>query len=121
MQNQKINLLEKFNAFSDHWHPRIIAELNGQQVKLARVKGDFIWHHHPNEDELFYVVEGTLWMDFRDRTEVLQAGEMILVPRGIEHRPRAEEETLIMLFEPASTLNTGNITSEQTKKHIEKL
>jgi len=87
-----INLSEKFSLFHDHWHPRIIGELNGQQVKIAKVQGDFIWHSHENEDELFFIVEGKLWLDFRDKTVELNPGEMIIVPRGVEHRPRAEGE-----------------------------
>lgn len=111
---EKINLLEKFRLFSDHWQPKVIAGLNGQAVKLAKVQGEFLWHHHDKEDELFYVVKGALTMKFRDRDVLLNAGEMIVVPRGVEHKPVAEQETWLMLFEPATTLNTGNIVNERT-------
>lgn len=110
-----INLSEKFSLFHDHWRPRIIGELNGQQVKIAKVQGDFIWHSHENEDELFFIVEGKLWLDFRDKTVELNPGEMIIVPRGVEHRPRAEGEVRLMLFEPASTRHTGEVDHELTK------
>jgi mannose-6-phosphate isomerase-like protein (cupin superfamily) len=111
---EKINLLEKFDLFSEHWQPKVIAGLNGQAVKLVKVQGEFLWHHHDNEDELFYVVKGALTMKFRDRDVLLNAGEMIVVPRGVEHKPVAEEETWLMLFEPTTTLNTGNIVNERT-------
>ena len=110
----KINLLEKFNLFSDHWSPKVIAELNGQQVKLAKVEGEFIWHDHANEDELFFIVKGALRIEFRDRTVELGEGEMMVVPRGVEHKPIAEEETWLMLLEPASTQHTGEVESERT-------
>ncbi len=110
-----INLKEKFSLFDDHWHPRIVGELNGQQVKIAKVKGDFVWHSHENEDELFLVIEGTLWMDFRDKSVKLNPGEMLIVPRGVEHRPRAEGEVKIMLFEPASTRHTGEVEHDLTR------
>jgi mannose-6-phosphate isomerase-like protein (cupin superfamily) len=113
----KINIEEKLNLISDHWNPRIAAELNGQQVKLAKIKGEFIWHHHEAEDELFYVLKGVLKMEFRDRTVVLHEGEMLVVPRGIEHRPVAENEVSLLLFEPESTLNTGNKTDDKMTKH----
>jgi mannose-6-phosphate isomerase-like protein (cupin superfamily) len=109
-----INLQEKFSLIHDLYHPRIIAELNGQQVKLARVKGEFVWHDHKDEDELFFIVKGTLRMEFRDRTVVLNEGEMLVVPRGVEHRPVAEEEVQLMLFEPASTRHTGDVQHELT-------
>ncbi len=110
----KINLAAKFALFTDPWHPRIIAALNGQRVKLARLLGEFVWHRHDAEDELFFVVEGRLRMEFRDRAVTLGPGELIVVPRGVEHRPVAEIETLVMLFEPASTLNTGNTRDART-------
>lgn len=116
---EKININEKLNLFQDHWNPRIIGELNGQQVKLAKLKGEFIWHSHENEDELFYILKGTLKMEFRDRVIVINPGEMIIVPRGVEHRPIAEEEVELMLFEPASTLNTGEHENERTKRKLE--
>lgn len=109
-----IDLREKFATFSEYWSPRIVAELNGQHVKLARIRGEFIWHHHDHEDELFLVHRGHLRMEFRDRVVELGPGQMIVVPRGVEHRPVADEETEIVLFEPAGTLNTGNVTNERT-------
>lgn len=118
---QTVNIENKLSLFSDHWNPRIIGELNGQQVKLAKLKGEFVWHHHDNEDELFYVVKGTLKMEFRDKTEIIREGEMIIVPRGTEHRPVADEEVHIMLFEPASTLNTGNIKNERTRETLSQI
>ena len=118
---EKINIAEKLSRFSDHWNPRIIGELNGQQVKAAKLKGEFIFHQHEQEDEMFLVVKGTLKMEFRDRTEVIKPGEFIIVPRGVEHKPVAEEEVELLLFEPASTLNTGNIENERTKKYLEKI
>lgn len=117
-----INLQEKYKRINEHWSPKIIGELNGQHVKLAKVKGDFIWHHHDHEDELFMVIKGTLFMDFRDRTEVIREGEIIIVPRGVEHRPRTEdEEVQIMLFEPMSTVNTGTEINERTKQNLEQI
>jgi len=113
----KINLAEKLAKFSDRFSPKIIAELNGQHVKLVKALGPFVWHHHDHEDELFLVVRGTLRMEFRDRTEVLQAGELIVVPRGVEHRPVAAEEVCVLLFEPAGTLNTGTAGGEHTVKN----
>lgn len=118
---EKINLDQKFSLFSDHWNPRIVGELNGQHVKLAKLKGEFIWHHHDHEDEFFYVIQGMLRMEFRDKSVELKPGEMIIVPKGIEHKPVAVEEVHIMLFEPATTLNTGNIENERTRKKLEQL
>jgi mannose-6-phosphate isomerase-like protein (cupin superfamily) len=121
---EKINLAEKFAAISDHWKPRIAADLNGQHVKLVKFAGDFVFHHHENEDEMFLVVKGRFRMDyrdmdFRDRHEWIEEGEFIVVPRGVEHRPVAEQECWIVLFEPASTLNTGNVVNERTVAHLE--
>ena len=118
---EKINIAEKLSKFSDHWNPRIIGELNGQQVKAVKLKGEFVFHHHDHEDEMFLVVKGILKMEFLDRTEIIKPGEFIIVPRGVEHKPVAEEEVELLLFEPASTLNTGNIENERTKKHLEKI
>lgn len=118
---EKINLSEKFSQFSDYWNPRILGELNGQLVKAAKLKGEFIWHHHEQEDELFLVTKGKLKMEFRDKTVELNPGEMIIVPRGIEHRPVAEEEVELLLFEPASTLNTGNVENDRTVKELRKI
>ena len=114
-----INLLQKFSLFNDQWSPKIIGELNGQHVKLAKVQGEFVWHDHANEDELFYIVKGQLKIEFRDRTEVLNAGEMLIVPRGVEHKPIAEEEVWLMLFEPAETKHTGEVEDERTVKKFE--
>lgn len=119
-----INVKEKLASFSDHWDPRIAGTLNGQMVKLAKIKGDFIWHSHEHEDELFWVIKGTLHLDFRDKSVRLQEGEFIIVPRGVEHRPWTSdgEEVHIMLFEPASTLNTGNIESHKlTRNELKQL
>ena len=110
----KINLREKFSLFTGHWQPKIVGELNGQQVKLAKFMGPFVWHHHDDEDELFLVVKGRFRMEFRDRHVWVEAGEILIVPRGVEHRPVAEEEVHVLLFEPASTLNTGNVQNERT-------
>jgi mannose-6-phosphate isomerase-like protein (cupin superfamily) len=111
---EKINLREKLARFSDHWSPKIIAALNGQHVKLVKFRGEFVWHQHRDEDELFLVVEGSFRMEFRDRTVVLGPGEVIVVPRGVEHRPVAAEEVSVLLFEPATTVNTGTTGGERT-------
>ena len=110
----KVNLAEKLAAFDDHWNPRIVGELNGQQVKLVKFLGPFTWHHHDAEDELFFVVRGRFRMEYRDRHEWIEQGEFLIVPRGVEHRPVAKEEAHVMLFEPAGTLNTGNVHNERT-------
>jgi mannose-6-phosphate isomerase-like protein (cupin superfamily) len=113
--NQKpVNLAETLNKIRSHWDPHIVGELNGQHVKLAKVKGEFIWHHHQNEDELFLVLEGVLKLEVRDGAVTLRPGEFFIVPRGVEHRPVAEEEVHLLMFEPASTLNTGNVRNERT-------
>ena len=117
----KVNLREKLALFSRHWDPKIVGELNGQHVKLVKFKGDFVWHHHVAEDELFLVVQGSFTMQFRDRSIELNAGEFIIVPRGVEHRPVAREEAHVLLFEPASTLNTGNVTGELTRRQLERI
>ena len=109
----KVNIQEKFNTFSDSWNPRIIAELNGQQVKAARLTGEFVWHHHEAEDEMFLAVSGSFRIEFRDKTVNLNEGEFVIVPRGVEHRPVANEEVEVLLFEPAQLLNTGNIVDEK--------
>lgn len=116
-----INLDNKLDLFSDHWNPRVVADLNGQQVKLAKLKGEFVWHSHELEDELFYVLSGQLEMHFRDRVEVLNPGEMIVVPRTVEHKPVAKEEVSVVLFEPASTLNTGDADSDLTRNDLERI
>jgi len=118
---EPINLAEKLGRFTDHWAPKVVAELNGQQVKLVKLQGAFVWHHHEHEDELFLVLKGRLTIRFRDRDVVLEEGEMLVVPRGVEHLPVAEEEAHVLLFEPASTLNTGNVTSERTVRELGRL
>jgi len=118
---EKINLAEKLAKIDDHWHPRVISELNGQHVKLAKLKGEFVWHHHETEDEMFLVIKGQLLMAFRDQMVSLGPGEMIVVPRGIEHKPIAEKEVEVMLFEPSTTLNTGNTRNELTRDTLNKL
>ena len=116
-----VNLNEKFSLFTDRWSPKIIGELNGQYVKLAKVQGEFVWHTHQEEDELFYVVKGTLKIEFRDKVIVLNPGEMTIVPRGVEHNPVAEEEVWLMLFEPAETKHTGEVEHELTVKQYDRL
>ena len=118
---EKINLAEKFSQFAEHYSPKIAGELNGQMVKLVKFKGPFVWHHHDNEDELFYVVKGNFDMEFRDKTVTISEGEFIIVPRGIEHRPNAKEEVHVVLFEPATTLNTGNIKNELTLEELKRI
>ena len=115
----KINIGDKLSLFKDHFNPRIIGELNGQHVKLAKFQGEFVWHKHDREDELFLVLEGEFKMEFRDKTVTIGKNEIIIVPRGVEHRPVAEKEVSILLFEPASTLNTGDIKSERTREKLE--
>ena len=118
---EKINLTEKFATFDEYWSPRVAGELNGQVVKLAKLKGEFVWHHHDLEDEMFLVVRGSLVIRFRDHDARLEAGEFIIIPHGVEHQPVAEEEAHVLLFEPAATLNTGNVRNErtvETPKHI---
>jgi mannose-6-phosphate isomerase-like protein (cupin superfamily) len=110
----KVNIQEKLALFQDYWKPRIIAELNGQQVKLVKLRGPFVWHHHESEDEMFFVVRGTLRMELRERVVELGPGELLVVPRGVEHRPVAEDEVEVVLFEPSSTLNAGNVRDERT-------
>jgi len=118
----KINIAQKFSLIHDHWNPRIAGELNGQLVKLVKFQGTFTWHHHENEEELFFVVKGRFRMDYREdgheREVWIEAGELVIVPRGVEHRPFAEQEAEVLLFEPASTLNTGNVENEFTKKTL---
>ena len=121
----KINLAEKFDKISEYWKPYIAAELNGQHVKLDKLKGEFVFHHHENEDELFLVVKGRFRMEYREegkhRHEWIEEGEFTVVPRGLEHRPVADEECWILLFEPASTLNTGNVVNERTRHNLERV
>ncbi len=115
----KVSLEEKFNLFNDHWNPRVIGELNGQLVKVAKASGAFEWHKHDNEDELFYVVKGSFDMEMRDKTVHLAEGEMIIIPRGVEHRPVVQDEVHLMLFEPKSTVNTGE--NEKSTRTVEEL
>jgi mannose-6-phosphate isomerase-like protein (cupin superfamily) len=118
---EKINLTEKLSTFNDYFNPRIVGELNGQLVKLVKFKGEFIWHHHDNEDELFYVLKGSFDMLLKNKTITINAGEFLVVPRGVEHKPIAKEEVEIMLFEPATTLNTGNVENEMTRKALKSI
>jgi mannose-6-phosphate isomerase-like protein (cupin superfamily) len=113
-QIRPVNLREKLSLFDSHWEPKIVGELNGQHVKLVKFQGEFVWHHHEHEDELFLVVKGRFTMEFRDRQVTIEEGEFLIVPRGVEHRPVAEHEVHVLLFEPATTLNTGNVVSKRT-------
>jgi len=115
----KVNIAQKLSLFSDHWKPKIVAELNGQHVKLVKFQGPFLWHRHEQEDDLFLAVKGRFRMEFRDRHLWLEEGEFLVVSRGVEHRPVAEEEAQVLLFEPASTLNTGDVQNERTVKELE--
>lgn len=117
----KVNISNKFDQFNDYYNPRIIGELNGQHVKAVKLKGEFIWHHHEMEDELFLVINGKLIMEFREKKVEVNPGEFIIVPRGVEHKPIAEEEVHILLFEPDSTVNTGNVDNERTRKNLDKI
>ena len=117
----KINLSEKFDLIQDHWNPRIAGELNGQQVKLVKFKGEFVWHKHDNEDEMFFVLQGEFNMELRDQTIIIKENEFIIIPRGVEHRPVAPNEVSVMLFEPASILNTGDQRNQMTKEKLEKI
>ncbi len=117
----KINIEQKLSLFNDYFNPRVVGELNGQHVKLVKFQGEFVWHKHDHEDELFYVLKGKFQMLFRDRTVTIGANEFLIVPRGIEHKPVAEEEVSIMLFEPATTLNTGNVESDLTRHDLERI
>ena len=117
----KVNLNEKFAKFTDFWKPKIVGELNGQQVKLVKFSGPFVWHHHDHEDELFLVVKGRFRMEYRDHSEWIEEGEFVVVPRGVEHKPVADEECWFLLFEQSSTLNTGNVVNERTHKVLERV
>ncbi len=118
---EKVNLSAKFAQFADHWNPRVVGELNGQQVKLVKFQGEFVWHHHEAEDELFLVVRGSFRMEFRDRSVELHAGDFLIVPSKVEHRPVAAHEVEVMLFEPAATVNTGNAGGDRTVLDLERL
>ncbi len=117
----KVNLQEKLARFEEHWSPKIVGEVNDAYVKLVKFQGEFVWHHHEAEDEMFLVLKGRLLMKFRDREVRVEPGEFIIVPRGVEHLPVAEEEAHVMLFEPKSTLNTGNVQNERTLPQLERL
>jgi len=117
----KVNIAEKFTQFSEHWSPKIVGEVNNFHVKLAKLKGEFMWHHHEEEDEMFLVIKGRLLMKFRDRDVTIDEGEFIIVPHGVEHLPVAEEEVELILFEPAGTLNTGNLQNERTVAELDRL
>ena len=116
-----VNIEQKLSLFSEHWSPKIVGELNGQHVKLAKLKGEFVWHKHISEDELFFVIKGSLTMEYRDKTVIINENEFLIVPKGVEHRPVAAEEVSIMLFEPATTLNTGDTEGELTKYILDKI
>ena len=116
-----VNLAEKFQQFNEHWSPKIVGELNDSYVKLVKVKGEFVWHHHDSEDELFLVVKGRLLLKFRDREVWVEEGKFVIVPRGVEHLPVAPEETHVMLLEPKSTLNTGNVRNERTVSELDRI
>jgi quercetin dioxygenase-like cupin family protein len=118
---KKVNLLEKFELFDQYWDPKIAGALNGQLVKLAKLSGEFVWHKHDEEDEMFLVVKGSFRMELRDQTIVLNEGEFLIVPKGVEHKPVAEQEAWVMLFEPATVLNTGNVVNEKTKTVLEEI
>jgi mannose-6-phosphate isomerase-like protein (cupin superfamily) len=117
----KVSVGKKLGSFHDHWSPKIIGELNDSYVKLAKLKGEFVWHHHEHEDELFLVIKGTLLMKLKDREVRVEEGEFIIVPRGVEHLPVAEEEVHVLLIEPKTTLNTGNIVSERTVAELDRI
>ena len=118
---ETVNLRKKFSLFSDYWNPRIIGEVNECHVKAVKLKGEFVWHHHEHEDELFLVVKGTLRMKFRDHEALVREGEFVIVPRGIEHLPIADDEVHVLLLEPKTTLNTGNITNERTVAQLQRI
>jgi mannose-6-phosphate isomerase-like protein (cupin superfamily) len=118
---ETVNLSEKFSHFSDYFHPRVIGDLNDTHVKAVKLRGEFVFHHHDNEDELFLVVKGTLRIKFRDHESIIQPGEFLIVPKGVEHCPVADEEVHLVLIEPKSTLNTGNITNERTVAQLERI
>jgi len=118
---KKVNLIQKFGLFDEVWSPKLVGELNGQHVKLAKLHGEFVWHHHDDEDELFLVVKGQLIMKLRDGDIELNEGEFLIVPRGVEHKPVASEEVHVLLFEPKGTLNTGNIEGEMTMTELDEI
>lgn len=117
----KVIVNEKLDLISGYWDPKIVGELNKQYVKLVKFKGEFVWHKHENEDEMFYVLKGNFKMELRDKTIVINENEFIIIPKGVEHKPVADEEVSVMLFEPATTLNTGNVLNELTKNKLERI
>lgn len=117
----KVNLAQRFSLFDEPWSPKIVAELNDTYVKVVKLEGEFVWHHHDDEDELFWVVSGRLRMELRDGEVVLEPGELLVVPKGVEHRPVAEGETHVVLIEPKTTLNTGNVRNERTVDELERI
>lgn len=121
MEITKVNVANKLNSFDDFWSPKIVGALNGQLVKVAKFKGEFVMHHHDNEDELFYVISGQLFIELKDKTLHLEAGEFVIIPKGIPHKPYAPEETHVLLFEPASTLNTGNVNNGMTVSNLKSI
>ena len=118
---EKVNLASKLGSFQDHWNPKIVGELNDSHVKLVKLAGEFVWHHHETEDELFLVIKGSLLMKLRDREIRVEEGEFIIIPHGVEHLPVAEEETHVLLLEPKSTLNTGNVQNERTRAMLDRI
>ena len=118
---EKINLEQKYSLFHEFWSPKIVGELNDSYIKLAKLKGEFDWHHHDNEDELFFVVKGQLTIKFRDKDVILDEGEMVVIPKGLDHLPVATEEVQVMLIEPKGTLNTGNVVTEKTQQVLERI
>ncbi len=118
---EKFNLYNKLDLIDDYWSPKIVGELNGQHVKLAKLKGEFVWHCHEEEDELFLVLRGELLIQFLDKDVLLGEGDCLVIPRGVEHRPLAEEEAAVLLFEPVGTLNTGNVRSDHTEEDLERI
>lgn len=118
---EKVNIAEKLKQIADYWKPHIVGELNGQYVKLTKLKGRFIWHYHKDEDEMFLVVKGRFLLELRNRKIWIEEGEFIIVPRGVEHRPEAKEEAQILLFEPVSTLNTGNMRNKKTLESLDRI
>ncbi|MEM9076962.1 MAG: cupin domain-containing protein [Bacteroidota bacterium] len=121
MELEKVKITEKFREFSDYWSPKVVGELNGQLVKIAKFKGEFVMHHHKHEDEFFYVIAGELYIELKNKTLHLGSGDFIIIPKGTDHKPYAPEEVHVMLFEPSSTLNTGNVDNHLTKSDLDKI
>ena len=117
----KVVLSQKFSLFAEHWSPKIVGELNDSFIKLAKLKGEFVWHHHDDEDELFFIVKGKLLIKFKDKDVLLNEGEFIVIPKGVEHLPVADQEVHVMLIEPKTTLNTGNVINERTVENLNKI